>query len=233
MFGLLSKGSLVSMAGIDFGSQTIKAVTISGRPGKVHLGSVAEIPMPKGTLVDYQLQDIERVGQSLKSLKRLIQGDCQLVATAVTGSNVITKVIQVDANINENELENQVHLEAEQLIPFPLDEVSLDFEILGMAGDNGRQEVLLSAALCALAGALLGFVAQHVRTAMDRRQAQVQLERQVERRTLELQRANRSLQDEVFERRRAEKLQAALAAAEAGKSPLLQVKLNELAHVAG
>ena len=58
--------------------------------------------------------------------------------------------------------------------------------------------------------ALLGFVAQHVRTAMDRRQAQVQLERQVERRTLELQRANRSLQDEVFERRRAEKLQAAL-----------------------
>ena len=68
------------------------------------------------------------------------------MATAVTGSNVITKIIQVDTNINESELENQVHLEAEQLIPFPLDEVSLDFEILGMAGDNGRQEVLLSAA---------------------------------------------------------------------------------------
>ena len=146
MFGLLSKGSLLSLAGIDFGSQTIKAVTLSGRPGKVHLESVAEIPMPKGTLVDYQLQDIERVGQSLKSLKRLIQGDCQLVATAVTGSNVITKVIQVDANINENELENQVHLEAEQLIPFPLDEVSLDFEILGLTADESRQEVLLSAA---------------------------------------------------------------------------------------
>jgi len=58
--------------------------------------------------------------------------------------------------------------------------------------------------------ALLGFVAQHVLTAMDRRQAQVQLERQVERRTLELQRANRSLREEVLERRRAEKLQAAL-----------------------
>lgn len=63
MFGLLSKGSLLSLAGIDFGSQTIKAVTLSGRPGKVHLESVAEIPMPKGTLVDYQLQDIERVGR--------------------------------------------------------------------------------------------------------------------------------------------------------------------------
>ena len=58
--------------------------------------------------------------------------------------------------------------------------------------------------------ALLGYVAQHILTAMDRRQAQVQLERQVERRTLELQRANRNLQDEVIERRRAEKLQLAL-----------------------
>lgn len=58
--------------------------------------------------------------------------------------------------------------------------------------------------------ALLGFVAQHVQTAMDRRQAQVRLEQQVERRTLELQRANRSLQDEVAERRRAEQLQTAL-----------------------
>jgi len=58
--------------------------------------------------------------------------------------------------------------------------------------------------------ALLGFVAQHVRTAMDRRRAQVELERQVGRRTLELQRANDSLRGEVLERRRAERLQAAL-----------------------
>lgn len=39
MFGLLSKGSLLSLAGIDFGSQTIKAVTLSGRPGKVRAGA--------------------------------------------------------------------------------------------------------------------------------------------------------------------------------------------------
>lgn len=146
MFGLFSKGSLLFLAGIDFGSQTIKAVTLSGRPGKVHLESVAEIPMPKGTLVDYQLQDIERVSQSLKSLKRLIQGDCEHVATAVTGSNVITKVIQVDAQINDAELEGQIQQEAEQIIPFPLDEVSLDFELLGPTADGTRQEVLLSAA---------------------------------------------------------------------------------------
>ncbi|HHQ4581037.1 TPA: PilM family type IVa pilus assembly protein TapM [Aeromonas hydrophila] len=146
MFGLFNKGSLLPLAGIDFGSQTIKAVTITGRPGKLHLESVAEVATPKGTLVDYQLQDIERVSQSLKALKRLISGSSQYAATAVTGSNVITKVILVDTRLSDNELENQVQLEAEQLIPFPLDEVSLDFEILGKVTDQDRQEVLLSAA---------------------------------------------------------------------------------------
>jgi len=57
---------------------------------------------------------------------------------------------------------------------------------------------------------LLAYVAQHVLTAMDRRQAKVQLERRVEERTRELQHANRELQDEILERKRAEKLQLAL-----------------------
>jgi diguanylate cyclase (GGDEF)-like protein len=57
---------------------------------------------------------------------------------------------------------------------------------------------------------LLAYVAQHVLTAIDRRQAKVQLERRVEERTRELQHANRELQDEIVERKRAEKLQLAL-----------------------
>ncbi|MFB2864172.1 PilM family type IVa pilus assembly protein TapM [Aeromonas sp. MdU4] len=147
MFGLLNKGSLLPLVGIDFGSQTIKAVALSGRPGKLHLDAVADIATPKGTLVDYQLQDIERVSQSLKTLKRLIPVNSDFAATAVTGSNVITKVIQIDARLGEKELENQVQLEAEQIIPFPLDEVSLDFEVLGNSSNNEeRQDVLLSAA---------------------------------------------------------------------------------------
>ena len=146
MFGLFNKGSLLPLVGIDFGSQTIKAVTLSGRPGKLHLESVADIATPKGTLVDYQLQDIERVSQSLKTLKRLIPTHSDYAATAVTGSNVITKVIQIDARLSDKELESQVQLEAEQIIPFPLDEVSLDFEVLSTNNSEERQDVLLSAA---------------------------------------------------------------------------------------
>ncbi len=58
--------------------------------------------------------------------------------------------------------------------------------------------------------ALLDFVAKHIQTAMDRRQAQVQLELRVQERTQELRRANLSLQEEIAERKRAEKLQLAL-----------------------
>ena len=145
MFGLFNKGSLLPLMGIDFGSQTIKAVTLSGRPGKLHLESVADIATPKGTLVDYQLQDIERISQSLKTLKRLIPARSYYAATAVTGSNVITKVIQIDARLSDKELENQVQLEAEQIIPFPLDEVSLDFEVLST---NNSEESSGCAAEC-------------------------------------------------------------------------------------
>ena len=147
MFGLFSKGSLLPLAGIDFGSQSIKAVTLSGRPDKLHIDSVVDTPTPKGSMVDYQLQDIERVIQSLKNLKHQIAGRSDYAATAVTGSNVITKIIQVDASLSDKELENQIQVEAEQIIPFPLDEVSLDFEVLANTRNGSeRQSVLLSAA---------------------------------------------------------------------------------------
>jgi type IV pilus assembly protein PilM len=146
MVGLFKNGTLIPMIGVDFGSQSLKAVTLHGSASKPRLESIADVQMPKGALIDYQVQDIERVSQSLKTLKRQLVGSNQNVATAVTGSNVITKVILVDAGLSEGELEDQVQREAEQLISYPLDEVSLDFEVLAGASEATRQRVLLSAA---------------------------------------------------------------------------------------
>eukprot|EP00747_Dinoflagellata_sp_TGD_P118906 gnl/TRDRNA2_/TRDRNA2_172920_c12_seq3.p3 gnl/TRDRNA2_/TRDRNA2_172920_c12~~gnl/TRDRNA2_/TRDRNA2_172920_c12_seq3.p3 ORF type:complete len:114 (+),score=7.91 gnl/TRDRNA2_/TRDRNA2_172920_c12_seq3:823-1164(+) len=68
------------------------------------------------------------------------------VAVAVSGSAVITKVIQMDGGLNEFEMEDQIALEADQYIPYPLDEVAIDFEVQGPSESNPDQvDVLLAA----------------------------------------------------------------------------------------
>ena len=92
MFGLLLRDpSRLHSGALILGSQTIKAVTISGtsRQGAPQFWLPDPHLQEELPLVDYQLQDIERVSQSLKSLKRLCAEGLQNVATAVTGSNVI------------------------------------------------------------------------------------------------------------------------------------------------
>ncbi len=147
MFGIKQQGKLVPMIGIDFGSQTIKAVVVGGEPGKFRLEGCAEVAIPKGSIQDYQLQDIDKVSQAVRQLIRLLPVRHKYAATAVTGSNVITKITQVDSKMSPDELENHILVEAEQLIPFPVDEISLDFEILGPnLNEPAHNDVLISAA---------------------------------------------------------------------------------------
>ncbi|HKK16664.1 MAG TPA: pilus assembly protein PilM, partial [Gammaproteobacteria bacterium] len=67
-------------------------------------------------------------------------------AIAVAGSAVITKIITMPANLSDRDMENQISLEADQYIPFSLEEVSLDFEVIGPSEGNEEQvDVLLAA----------------------------------------------------------------------------------------
>ena len=151
MAGMKNKGNLYPLLGVDFGSQSIKAVAITGKPGNVQITSVAEVPTPKGSIVDYQINDIEKVVNAVRTLmKNVAQNGGQkprYIATSVSGSSVISKVIQVDAGQSDSELSNFINSEAEQLIPFPLEEINLDYEVLGdNFVDNQKQDVLISGA---------------------------------------------------------------------------------------
>ncbi len=119
MLGLRNQGSLFSMVGVDFGCQTIKAVMVSGKPGRYQIDACVEVATPKGAIVDFQLQDIEKASQAIKQLLKLLPSKGKFAATAVSGSNVITKVTQVDSKLSETELESHIQMEAEQLIPLP------------------------------------------------------------------------------------------------------------------
>jgi type IV pilus assembly protein PilM len=142
---LKKKNSL--MVGIDIGSHSAKAVLLSqGAAGFVIEGFAIE-PMPRGSVVDREIQDIEAVGAVIAKIRKKISSKATDAAAAVSGQTVITKVIYMDVGLTENELASQIEVEADSLIPYPLDEVSLDFETLDVnESDPSKVNVLLSAA---------------------------------------------------------------------------------------
>lgn len=146
MFSALKKNSK-GIIGIDFGSHSIKAVAISKGKGTFQIDAVAESPIPKGLIVDNHFEDIAKLTQIIKQLRKNFPTSYKNVAMAVKGADVITKVIAMSADLDELELESQVELEAENSIPFPIDEIFLDFEIIAPnASDKSLNDVLLSAA---------------------------------------------------------------------------------------
>lgn len=136
------------MVGIDIGSHTIKAVLLNKtEDGGYRLEALAVEPMPKGAISERSIQDIEAVGNIIIKLKRRLPKTVRSAAVAVSGQTVITKVIFMDVTLSDVELESQIEIEADSLIPYPLDEVSLDFEKLGTnEADLSKMNVLLSAA---------------------------------------------------------------------------------------
>ncbi|NIO38716.1 MAG: type IV pilus assembly protein PilM, partial [Burkholderiales bacterium] len=71
---------------------------------------------------------------------------CKHAAVAVAGAHVITKTIRMPASLNDSELQTQIEMEADHYIPYPLDEVNMDYQVLGPAEDNAEEiEVLMAA----------------------------------------------------------------------------------------
>ncbi|WP_028863135.1 pilus assembly protein PilM [Psychromonas aquimarina] len=147
MFAGLKKTNQNALIGIDFGSNSIKAIALSKGRGTFQIDAVAEAPIAKGLIVDNHFEDITKLSQIIKQLRKNFPASYQNAAIAVTGADVITKVMPMNADLSEIDLEAQVELEAENSIPFPLDEIFLDFEVLGPnAANKELNDVLVSAA---------------------------------------------------------------------------------------
>jgi len=147
MLDNLWKKKTSMMVGIDIGSHAVKAVLLSqGSEGYI-LEDFAIEPMVRGAVTDREIQDIEAVGSVIAKIRKSIPMRAKEAAAAVSGQTVITKIIYMDVSLNEEELASQIEIEADSLIPYPLDEVSLDFETLDVnESDPSKVNVLLSAA---------------------------------------------------------------------------------------
>nr|WP_243453187.1 pilus assembly protein PilM [Psychrobacter coccoides] len=134
------------MVGVDISATSIKLVDIQRQQGMFHLNSYGIEGLSPGVVVDKLIVDTEEVGAAIARVAKRCQVAGSDAATAVSGSSVITKIIDMDMKLTDIEREAQIRLDADQYIPYPLDEVNLDFEVLGPSlVDDNLVQVLLAA----------------------------------------------------------------------------------------
>ena len=117
--------------GLDISSWGIKLVALSGTREQPVLDVLASTRLPRGHVVDGTVAKMNEVAQSLRALVQKNKIKAKKVALALPASAVITKKVMVEADLSPAEMEAQVEQEARQYIPFPLEEVSLDFYAVG------------------------------------------------------------------------------------------------------
>jgi type IV pilus assembly protein PilM len=147
-FELPFSGKTPPLIGLDIGSSSVKIVELSDAgKGELRLERYAIETLPRGAVVDGNIDKIDIVADAVKRAWRKSGTKIKNVATALPSAAVITKRIALPANLREEELEMQVESEANQYIPFALDEVSLDFQVLGPVPNSPEDvEVLIAAA---------------------------------------------------------------------------------------
>jgi type IV pilus assembly protein PilM len=132
--------------GLDITSSSIKLIELSLSGGQYIVDSYAAEPTPQNAMNEKAIVDADAVGEAIARAVRRAGAGTKEVAVAIAGDAAITKVIQMPRNLNDADLEAQVEMQADQYIPFPMDEVAYDFEVLGVSEkDSDSQDVLLVA----------------------------------------------------------------------------------------
>jgi type IV pilus assembly protein PilM len=149
---LISLGSLFSrqspaLLGLDISSSSVKLVELSrDKAGNLVLDRCAIEPLERGWITDGNVEKFDEVAEAVRRLVKKSGTRTKNVAMALPASAVITKKIILPGGLSEQELEIQVEAEANQYIPFSLDEVSLDFCVVGPSTSSaGDVEVLIAA----------------------------------------------------------------------------------------
>ncbi len=149
---LISLGSLFSnqpapMLGLDVSSSSVKLVELGrDKSGNLILERCAIEPLERGWISDGNIEKFDEVAEAVRRLVKKSGTKTKNVAMALPPSAVITKKIIIPGGLSDIELELQVEAEANQYIPFPLDEVSLDFCVIGpSSASSGDVDVLIAA----------------------------------------------------------------------------------------
>lgn len=143
--GLLTRKT-PPILGLDISSTSVKLLELARDGDKYRVQSLAIEPLPDNAVVDKNIQDVNAVGETIQKAVKRSGTKTRNAAVAVSGSAVITKIINMPKDLSDSELEAQIEMEADQYIPYPLEEINLDFEVIGDTENNEETvDVLLAA----------------------------------------------------------------------------------------
>lgn len=135
------------LVGLDISSSSVKMVELSeGEKGAYRIERYAIESLPRDAVVDGNIASLDGVSEAIRRALRRMGAGIKQAAVALPASSVITKKMILPGGLRDQEMELQVESEASQYIPFALDEVNLDFQVVGPSpGNPDEVEVLIAA----------------------------------------------------------------------------------------
>lgn len=135
-----------SILGVDIGSRAVRVLELKNNNGYYRVEAYGQAALAEGAVVDQAINDPSLVARAIESAVEKSGSKAKNVAVALPGSSVISKTVYMPEGLSDEDLDFQVRAEADQHIPYPLDDVALDWEIQNSSPNaGGKIEVLLSA----------------------------------------------------------------------------------------
>lgn len=120
-----------ALIGVDISSTSVKVLELSHNNGRYQVEAYASEPLPPNAIVEQAISNDEAVGEAIRKAVGRSRTSAKRAAIAVAGSAVITKTVQMSSKLSDDEMDLQIRAEADQYIPYPLEEVALDWEVQG------------------------------------------------------------------------------------------------------
>ena len=143
---MLFRNKKQPLLGLDITTSSVKLIELSQSGKRYRVESYAAEPTPPSSVNEKAIVDAKAVGEAIRRAVKRSGAKSIDAAVAISGDAAITKVIQMPSTLSERDLEGQVEIQADQYIPFPMEEVSFDWEIIG---PNEKDPELLDVLLVA------------------------------------------------------------------------------------
>ncbi len=142
MLDLLQTTSAATI-GVEIGSSSIRVLELDKKDGQYRVTAFGSQRLPEGVFQGQHIADIHKLSFAIREAYIESGAKSKSVVIAIPDVSVITKIIQLEHRLSESEREELVYLEADKHIPYPINEVSIDYEVLGQPKGNSKRDNVL------------------------------------------------------------------------------------------